>query len=241
MTQAAAGWYDQPDGTKRYWDGSQWTEHVTPAAPPVPPPPPVAAPPAPPVPPAPVAAPEPVAVPVPPPAPEIPAAIAPPTPQVIPAPVYSVPPPAAQAFPVKKKKKVWPWIVGIIGALVVLGIVAVVLFVTVLVKATQGPRDTIDSFDKAWETADCDLLDSVTTSNYQDETGFGDCAVFQDSANTYGGAQSLKVISTDVVNSTATVVTHEVYDGDSAEYELTYTLVKDGSHWKIDHIDVASE
>ena len=26
-----AGWYDDPDGTstKRYWDGSRWTEHVT--------------------------------------------------------------------------------------------------------------------------------------------------------------------------------------------------------------------
>ncbi len=26
-----AGWYPQPDGTQRYWDGSQWTSHVVPA------------------------------------------------------------------------------------------------------------------------------------------------------------------------------------------------------------------
>ena len=34
MAQAPAGWYPQPDGTQRYWDGAQWTEHVhgTPAA-----------------------------------------------------------------------------------------------------------------------------------------------------------------------------------------------------------------
>jgi len=27
------GWYQQPDGTRRYWDGSAWTSHVAPAQP----------------------------------------------------------------------------------------------------------------------------------------------------------------------------------------------------------------
>lgn len=27
-----AGWYPLPDGTQRYWDGSQWTEHIAPGA-----------------------------------------------------------------------------------------------------------------------------------------------------------------------------------------------------------------
>jgi hypothetical protein len=30
--QAAAGWYPQPDGRLRYWDGTQWTEHFAPGA-----------------------------------------------------------------------------------------------------------------------------------------------------------------------------------------------------------------
>jgi hypothetical protein len=30
MTQQPAGWYNQPDGTRRYWDGSRWTEHTAP-------------------------------------------------------------------------------------------------------------------------------------------------------------------------------------------------------------------
>jgi len=30
--QAPAGWYPQPDGTQRYWDGAQWTEHIAPGA-----------------------------------------------------------------------------------------------------------------------------------------------------------------------------------------------------------------
>ena len=30
MTEPSAspGWYDQPDGSRRYWDGAQWTEQV---------------------------------------------------------------------------------------------------------------------------------------------------------------------------------------------------------------------
>lgn len=28
MPTVPAGWYPQPDGNQRYWDGSAWTEHV---------------------------------------------------------------------------------------------------------------------------------------------------------------------------------------------------------------------
>jgi Domain of unknown function (DUF4429)/Protein of unknown function (DUF2510)/Short C-terminal domain len=30
MSNAAAGWYPQPDGQQRYWDGELWTEHFAP-------------------------------------------------------------------------------------------------------------------------------------------------------------------------------------------------------------------
>jgi Domain of unknown function (DUF4429)/Protein of unknown function (DUF2510)/Short C-terminal domain len=30
---AAAGWYPQPDGQQRYWDGEMWTNHVAPGEP----------------------------------------------------------------------------------------------------------------------------------------------------------------------------------------------------------------
>jgi hypothetical protein len=33
-----AGWFPQPDGTQRYWDGSKWTEHVAPGPAASPPP-----------------------------------------------------------------------------------------------------------------------------------------------------------------------------------------------------------
>jgi len=34
---ANPGWYPQSDGTQRYWDGQQWTEHAAPGAPQAPP------------------------------------------------------------------------------------------------------------------------------------------------------------------------------------------------------------
>ncbi|MFW7414078.1 Ltp family lipoprotein [Demequina sp. SO4-18] len=37
MTEnAPAGWYAQPDGSQRYWDGSEWTPHIVPAGTPQP-------------------------------------------------------------------------------------------------------------------------------------------------------------------------------------------------------------
>ncbi|PKW25712.1 DUF4352 domain-containing protein [Phycicoccus duodecadis] len=33
MSNTPAGWYPQPDGQQRYWDGQRWTEHFAPGAP----------------------------------------------------------------------------------------------------------------------------------------------------------------------------------------------------------------
>lgn len=35
VVQTPAGWYDQPDGSKRYWDGNEWTESSIPGPAPV--------------------------------------------------------------------------------------------------------------------------------------------------------------------------------------------------------------
>lgn len=35
MSQTPAGWYPQPDGQQRYWDGNAWTDQFAPGAPPV--------------------------------------------------------------------------------------------------------------------------------------------------------------------------------------------------------------
>src|SRR5690606_9303075 len=36
MADTQAGWYDDGTGTKRWWDGNQWTDAVQPPAPPEP-------------------------------------------------------------------------------------------------------------------------------------------------------------------------------------------------------------
>lgn len=36
MAETQAGWYDDGTGTKRWWDGNQWTDAVQPPAPPEP-------------------------------------------------------------------------------------------------------------------------------------------------------------------------------------------------------------
>src|ERR1035437_5769593 len=121
MTQAPAGWYPQPDGTQRYWDGSAWTEHTAPGAalatPPAPPAAPVVAvPPAPPVatePPAPPAPPAPPVEAAPPAPPALAAPPAPPSQQV----AYAAIPSAAAV--VKPRKRVWPWVLGIGGGILV--------------------------------------------------------------------------------------------------------------------------
>ena len=33
MSNTPAGWYPQPDGQQRYWDGQQWTQHTRPVTP----------------------------------------------------------------------------------------------------------------------------------------------------------------------------------------------------------------
>ena len=97
MEGTPAGWYDDPEqpGQQRYWDGDAWTEQRAPGAP---------APAAPPPPAAPAAS----AAPTPPPA----ASMAPPT----------APPMAA---PPKKSNKVLWIVLGIVGGLVLLVIIAV--------------------------------------------------------------------------------------------------------------------
>ena len=226
MSQAAAGWYDQGNGTQRYWDGSQWTEHTAPSAAPAAPDlavPPAPAPVAPPAPPAP--APEPVA--------------APPAPVAVPAapmPVSaSIPPPPVAVAP--KKRKIWPWILGIGIFLLVGVIVLVAVIVGVVMNATAGPREAIDSFDQAWADANCQQMESVTTAAYRDATGYSDCAVFEETATSLGGATSLSVTSTEISNGVATVETVESYTGDSTKYDVVYTLVQEDGAWLIESVE----
>jgi len=250
---AAAGWYPQPDGTQRYWDGAQWTDHVSgtpaaPAAPVTPPTPPIPASVTPPTPPAPVAAPVAAPAPVTPPTPPIAASVTPPTPPVaasIPAPPMTAPAAVAGAPAAPRKKKKWPWIVGgiaLVLALIVVGIVVAV--VGVVGKTLEAPKEAVLNYDKAWTTADCDLLNQSTTSDFRESNGWSDCDSFLDSATGYADltdSNEVSVSAVNITNNQASVTTHEVWtptEGDVEETTFIYTLVHEGGAWRIDGVTV---
>lgn len=213
MTQPAAGWYDQPDGTKRYWDGQAWTEHTARPDAPQPDLPRSDAP-------QPDAA---SAVPV-----------APTSQPAVAAPVAL--PPSAPA----KKRKVWPWIVGIGGGLLILIIGGIVAIVMLVLKATEGPREAVEALEDSLVAGDCQAFTEMTTTSFREMAGFGDCVVFESIVASYEPNESMRIHSTDIQGSTATVVATEVWAGDSATYEVTYSLIKGDDGWKVDDISYVS-
>lgn len=234
-----AGWYPQPDGTQRYWDGSAWTEHTAPGAalatPPAPPGPPVAAPP--------VAVEPPASAPIP--APPAPVAAAPQAfAAVPPAPSssYAAMPGevSAAGAAAPKKRRVWPWVLGIGGGLVVLGIIAVVAVVMLVGKATSGPKSAADSFNTAYFSGDCKGYLDVTTADFRSVDGYpGTCdeataaAYFPDLK---AGQFSISLDGVETNGSTATV-TGNVTSTSMANGPLTYHLVKVDGKWLVDSIE----
>lgn len=224
MTQAPAGWYPQPDGTQRYWDGSTWTEHISPAAGP--------------------AAAQPAAQPA--------AAVEPqPVFAATPAPSAMAVPGPAEPLGVApmgmetqtKKRKVWPWLVGA-GVLILLLIAAVIVAVVMFAKnVMDGPLQAVDDYDQAWQQVDCALIQGATTASFQERNGFDDCATFEATAQPFSdslGTYTLNVNSTSINNDEATIIADETWtdtDGEVTNYTYEYTLYKEGDVWLIDRVE----
>jgi hypothetical protein len=164
--------------------------------------------------------------------------------------------PAAAGFgapgyyaPVPPRRPVWPWIVG--GAalllLMIVGlVVAVTVFASGLTGATTGagsPASVVSSYDRAWETVDCDLYEQITTSAAREQNGHSDCADFESDAQDFiDGTDNylVTVTSSRVDGSTAEVRTDERYDdedgGSGFVDHYLYTLIRSGSRWIIDGV-----
>ncbi|MDR7183224.1 NACalpha-BTF3-like transcription factor [Microbacterium trichothecenolyticum] len=233
MTTTPPGWYDDGHGAMRWWDGTQWTEHV--------------------------AQPDPEASPAPTEA-EIVAgagAVEPGEPELFATEPAS---PAAPPYPVQEgyapvegyPQGVYPgtpegivpagggfaaateprstsklWIVWVVLGVVLLGIViaaAVVIPLLLLSASTAnsaGQSDderaavaTVGLYDDAWQEGDCDSFAAATSENFRDTVGLLDCATFESQASAFDenfDDYEIKVTDVETVGDQVAVTTNETY------------------------------
>jgi hypothetical protein len=209
-----AGWYLDANGDQRYWDGARWTGDIVsatdarvPAAPTAPSAtsgPPIATPPG-------------------------------YTPSGYANPGHAQPghtPMPYQASFDKPRRRVWPWVLGIVGVVLVAIIGVVIWIVVALSGSIRAPFDTLNEFERAVESGDCAAMQETVTSSLLAERGWDDCEAFK------ADAASLVPSSFDANDSTtgpsdATVKADIYFAGDSTYYVGTYTLIQKDGKWRV--------
>lgn len=156
---------------------------------------------------------------------------------------YAAPPASPAGAP---KRKIWPFVLGGGILVLILIIVGIVFAVGAVLGALGGdPKKTVTDYDLSFETADCELFQSTTTTEFQDNF-FGeplDCDRWVENAEalTVDGVYSydVKVVISKTDGETAEVVTNETdSSGDEpVDYTLRYYLTKVDGHWLIGGID----
>ena len=225
---APTGWYDQGDGSQRYWDGTAWTEHTAPSTQTAPsthaaPSTHTAQP----------AYPAPYA-----------AAPAPPSGQLAVPPVAA---PLAQpsghaALPsvapgLAPRKRVWPWVVGIVGGVLLLVIGWAIWGVMAFVGVVSGPVHVVNDFEGALESGDCVAMQSTITASFLATNGWDDCEIFKEDAS-YLTPSAFNANNSSIVNGTATVTADMSYAGETEAYVGTFTLIKQDGDWRVDWIEI---
>lgn len=249
------GWYDDSRGALRWWDGTQWTEHVqTPDAETGE-----------------TASDEGIDA-----AASLPAELAPEGAS----PAVSAPPGYPGGFPggtapsggfisATEPKKSKLWIVWVVVGIVLLGlVVAIAVLIPLiigLVNGAQGVSDadrasavsTVELYDEAWQTGDCDKFQASTTENFREGLQIVDCASFTAASQGFvDSVDDYKLNVTSVESEDAdqvTVLTSETYTStvddqgnqtdEALPYEdrYAYILIPAGDGWAIDQALDASE
>ncbi|MEV8370166.1 DUF2510 domain-containing protein [Microbacterium sp. NPDC064584] len=249
------GWYDDSRGALRWWDGTQWTEHVqTPDAETGE-----------------TASDEGIDA-----AASLPAELAPEGAS----PAVSAPPGYPGGFPggtapsggfisATEPKKSKLWIVWVVVGIVLLGlVVAIAVLIPLiigLVNGAQGVSDadrasavsTVELYDEAWQTGDCDKFQASTTENFREGLQIVDCASFTAASQGFvDSVDDYKLNVTSVQSEDAdqvTVLTSETYTStvddqgnqtdEALPYEdrYAYILIPAGDGWAIDQALDASE
>ncbi|MDZ8276842.1 DUF2510 domain-containing protein [Microbacterium aquimaris] len=164
-------------------------------------------------------------------------------------------------------KKSTLWVVWVIVGVVLLGIVAVAaVFIPLALGMMQGggatsgddPDEqaavvTVQTYDDAWRTGDCDAYVASTTDAFREYLGIPDCEDFQISAAEFGATTSeYELTVTDIDSSGDEIVlqTQETYmssvdetgsplpEPQPARDDYTYVLVSENGSWLIDDVSV---
>jgi hypothetical protein len=257
MATTSPGWYDDGHGALRWWDGTQWTEHV--AAP----------------------DPEPAAEAAT--TLETPADAAPaPTLGSTP-----VPDPATELFATTqdgsntasqysgafmaatepRKSKLWIlWVV--LGVLLLGFVIAVAIIVPLVIFGMSSSSSTsssveassadeqaaveaVEMYDQAWATADCESYFTATTEAFRTNEGAVDCTEFNDLVTNFAATTSdysVTITDIDVEGESISIETEESYlsaydnEGNPADPAISvvdsyeYVLVEANGDWAIESI-----
>ncbi|MAT18861.1 MAG: hypothetical protein CMF56_09910 [Leifsonia sp.] len=157
--------------------------------------------------------------------------------------------PVAESGSERRPRSALPWILLAVGGalLLALGIAVVAFLLPTAVGTASDPTVSVEQFDRAYATVDCDLFSSVTTEEFReishgsDDHGIFDCTTWEAIAAGYTVDGEylyvLEVLDAATEADRAIVHTRETDLRDAAEYDYTYTLVPnvDGV-WVIDSI-----
>jgi len=152
------------------------------------------------------------------------------------------------ASPTEAPKPRWmpPAWLRIVGALVVAGVVALIVWgiLSAIGSSGRGPEAAVRAYNTAWWQSDCVAFEATTTdalrAGFRDDAGLGySCATFEAQADTYYAGSSgmaFRIISTEVTGSSATIKASET-GTDSAggwKNDWVYDLELVDGAWLVD-------
>lgn len=138
-----------------------------------------------------------------------------------------------------------PWILGGVCALIAIVVVLALVAGAVWYFALrQTPEDVIEEYLAAWNSADCETFEEVTTEKFKGEDYT--CEVWSDDIEQQeedGLEFEDEIVSSEVDGDRATVrVTETMTDGpDVSEGTFDCLLVRQDGSWLLDDIEIVQE
>ncbi|MGP9681799.1 MULTISPECIES: Rv0361 family membrane protein [unclassified Brachybacterium] len=150
------------------------------------------------------------------------------------------------AQPPNRSRRLLPWILGGVCALIAIVVVLVLVAGAVWYFALrQTPEDVIEEYLEAWSSADCETFEEITTEKFQGEdfTCEGWTSDIEQQQEEDGLEFEDEIVSSEVDGDRATVrVTETMTDGpDVSEGTFDCLLVRQDGSWLLDDIEIVQE